>query len=88
MSICHWNLNSIPAHNFIELSLLRAYFSVNKFDFIRRSETYLESSISSNDGNLEALGHTLVRVDNPNNTKRGGVCIYKLNSLPMNVLHI
>ena len=24
LSICHWNLNIIPAHNFIKLSLLRA----------------------------------------------------------------
>ena len=25
LSICHWNLNSISAHNFIKLSLLRDY---------------------------------------------------------------
>ena len=25
LSICHWNLNSILAHNFVKLSLLRAY---------------------------------------------------------------
>ena len=33
-SICHCNLNSIPGHNFIKLSLLCAYISVNKFDTI------------------------------------------------------
>ena len=32
LSICHWNLNSICAHNFIKLSLLRAYISINKID--------------------------------------------------------
>ena len=26
-SICHWNLNSISAHNYIKLSFLRAYLS-------------------------------------------------------------
>ena len=88
LSICHWNLNSIPAHNFIKLSLLHAYISVNKLDIICLSETYLGSSISSNDGNLEIVGYTLVRADNPNNTKRGGVCIYYLNSLPLIVLDI
>ena len=88
MSICHWNLNSIPAHNFIKSSLLRAYISINKFDIICLSETYLDSSISSNDGNLEVPGYTLIRTDNPNNTKRGGVCIYYLNSLPLKVLDI
>ena len=25
LSICHWNLNSIHAHNFIKLSHLRGY---------------------------------------------------------------
>ena len=51
--ICHWNLNSIHAHNFIKLSLLRVYISINKFDIICLSESFLDSSISSNDGNLE-----------------------------------
>ena len=34
MSICHWNLNRTSTHNFIKLSVLRAYISVNKFDII------------------------------------------------------
>ena len=50
--------------------------------------TYLDSSISSNDGDLEVPGYTLVSAGNPNNTKRGGVCIYYLNSLPLKVLDI
>ena len=29
-SVCHWNLNSISAHNFLKLSLLRAYTTVHK----------------------------------------------------------
>ena len=88
MSICHWNLSSIPAHNFIKLSLLCAYISINNLDIICLSETYLDSSVSSNDGNLEVPGYTLVRADNPNNIKRGGVCIYYLNSPPLKVLDI
>ena len=28
LSICHWNLNSISAHNFIKLSVLRAYIYI------------------------------------------------------------
>ena len=67
------------------MSLLRASISINKFNIICLSKTYLDSSISSNDGNLE---HNLVRGDNPNNTERGGVCIYYLNSLPLKVLDI
>ena len=33
-SICHWNLNSILAQNFLKLSLLRAYITVHEFDVI------------------------------------------------------
>ena len=37
---------------------------------------------------MEVPGYTLVRADNPNSTKRDGVCIYYLNSLPLIVLDI
>ena len=70
------------------MSLLRAYISIDKFDITCLSETYLDSSISSNDGNLEEPGYTLVRADNPSNSKRGGVCIYYLNSLQLKVIDI
>ena len=86
LSISYWNLNSISAHNFIKLSLLRAYISINKTDIICLSETYLDSSIPSDDDNLELPGYNLVRADNPTNTKRGGVCIYYHNSLPLKVI--
>ena len=32
--------------------------------------------------------YNLVFADNPTNTKRGGVCIYYLNSLPLKVIDI
>ena len=47
--ICHWNLNSISAHNYIKLSLLRAYVSTHKFDVICISKTYLNSDTSTVD---------------------------------------
>ena len=56
-SICHWNLNSISANNFIKISLLRAYFSAHNFDILYLSDTYLDSSISSNDNNLTIPGY-------------------------------
>ena len=52
-SICHWNLNSISAHNFTKISLLTAYVLVHNFDIICLSETYLNSKISTDDKNLE-----------------------------------
>ena len=38
-SICHWNLNSISAHNFIKISLLKSYTATHKVDVICLSET-------------------------------------------------
>ena len=85
--VCHLTLNSIPAHNFIKLFLLCAYMSINKFG-IFFSETYLDSSISSNDGNLGVPGYTLVCSDNLKNNKGVGARIYYLNSPPLKVIDI
>ena len=38
LSLCHWNLNNIHPLNFIKLSLLHAYISINKTDIICLSE--------------------------------------------------
>ena len=54
-SICHWNLNSISAHNYAKVLLLKAYIVVYKFNIICISETYLDTTITSDDGNLEVL---------------------------------
>ena len=43
LSVCHWNLNSLSAHNFSKLSQMKAYISMYKHDFICVSETYLHS---------------------------------------------
>ena len=87
-SICHWNFNSISADNFIKLSLLRPYIAIQKFDVFCLSETSLNASISNNDDSSEVPGYNLFRADHPFNTKRGGVCIYYRNSLPLKILGI
>ena len=51
-SICHWNLNSLIAHRFTNISLLTAYLSVNKFDIEYLSETFLYSKILTDVENL------------------------------------
>ena len=88
LSICHWNLNSISSHNLIKLSLPCAYISINKIDVICLSGTYLDSSISSDNDNLVLPRCNLVRADNPTYTKRGSVCIYYHNFLPLKVIDI
>ena len=76
--ICHWNLSSISAHNYIKVSLLRAYISTHKFYFICISETYLDSNTSDDDANLKIAGYNLIGADHPCNTKW---CLYLLQTL-------
>ena len=73
LSFFHWNLNSISAHDFVKVSLLKACNAIHKFDIIYLSETFLNK---------------LVRANNPSDLKRGGVCIYFKESLPIKVLNV
>ena len=75
-SFYHWNLNSIAAHNFSKLSLLEACNVQHKFDVIGLPETFLDSSISTNDEKLNMKGYKLIKADNPSDSKNGGVGIY------------
>ena len=81
-SIYHWNLNSLTTNNFEKVNPLEAYYAVNKFDIICLSESFLDSSILTENNNLKINGYKMVRADHPNNVKRGGVCAYVRESLP------
>ena len=87
LSICHQKLNSISAHNFSKITQLKAHNSIYKHDFNCLSETYLDSSTAL-DNSLQIEGYNLVRADHPNDVKRGGVCIYYRESLPVRVISI
>ena len=84
LSVCHWNLNSLSAHNFTKLTQLKAYNSICKYDFICLSQTYLDSSTPDN--LIEIEGYKLIRADHSDNIKRGRVCIYYKESLPVRVI--
>ena len=86
LSIGHWNLNSIAAHNFEKAILLEAYNTVNKFDIICLLEAYLDFSILSANDNLVIKGYKLVKDDYPDDIKGGGVCAYIRESLPARCL--
>ena len=47
-SLYHWNLSSLPAHDFSKLSLIEAHNTHHNFDMICLSETYLDSSADYN----------------------------------------
>ena len=85
-SVCHWKLNSLAAHNFDKVGLLEAFNTINKFDIICVSESYLDSTFSSDNEDINTKGYKLVRADHPNNIKRGGVCAYVRESLPVRVV--
>ena len=88
-SFCHWNLNSLMAHNYVKPSSLQACNSVYKHDVICLSETYLDNSVSSDESDLNFPGYKLVRADYPGNVKRGGgVCIYFKGSLSIRFLDV
>ena len=68
-SFCHWHLNSLSAHSFANKFLLKAYNAIYKYNFICLSETYLDSSILSDQVSLDLEGYKLVHTDHPNNVK-------------------
>ena len=87
-SIYHWNVNSVSAHNFRKVSLLRDYISIHKFDVICISETVVNSDTAFDDDNLKIEGYNIVKSDHPSNSRRGGVCIYNNQSLAVKILDI
>ena len=88
LSICDWNLNSILAHDYSKLFLLKAYILVHKFDIICLSETYLDSTASLDDEHLVISGCNVIRSDHLSNIKCRGACLYYKIYLPPKVLNI
>ena len=85
-SIAHWNLKSIAVQNFVKLSQLEAYNTMHSYDLICSSETWLDSATSINSNDLSLKGYNLHRVDNPDNVKKGGVCVYYKETLAVHFL--
>ena len=60
---------SLAAHNFEKVEPLEVYNKINKFDIICVSESYLASTFSSNNDDINIKGYKLVRANHPKNTK-------------------
>ena len=80
----YWNLNSICAHNFTKFSLLRAYVSLHKFD-ITVCQRHILVPV---DKGLEISRYYLISSAHLSNKKRGGICIYYKNFLPLKVIGV
>ena len=87
-SVCHWNLNSLPAHDFSKMNSFIAYNRIHSYDLICFSETFLDSSFTDNDRDLVLTGYKLYRADHPSNTKKGGVCVYVKESLATRLISL
>ena len=83
IKFCHWNLSGLAAHDFIKVPLIEAFITTNNFDIVCLSETFLDSTILDGDENIQINGYSLLRTNHPNDSKRGGVCIYFKESLPL-----
>ena len=70
----------------VKLSSIAAYNTIHKYDFICISETYLDSSVPTDDRDTLINGYNLIRADHPSNNKRGGVCIYYRESLAVQLV--
>ena len=83
--ICHWNLNSECVDDFTKLAQIEVYLSLYKFlyTFVHVLYTFLDSSISDDDPRIALNGYNLLRCDHPSNSKKGGVCIYFKDHLPL-----
>ena len=46
-------------------------------------ETFLNSSIETNDDRISIDGYNLIRADHPSDSKGGGVCIYYKEHIPL-----
>ena len=77
------DLNGLPPHDSIKISLLQAYITQHNFDTIRLSEAFLNSSVQTNDDRILIDGYNLIRADLPSDSKRGGVCIYYKYHIPL-----
>ena len=94
-TVCNGS-NEILLRLFLENNYLRgsflssviAYNTIYKYDFICISETFLDSSVPTDDRELSINHYNLIRADHPSNNKRGGICIYYRESLAVQVFKI
>ena len=72
--------NSLHTDNFVKIPHLEAYAISHNIDIICLPETFLDTSYSNDDARPHLTGYFLIRADH---LKRGRVCIYYQEHLPL-----
>ena len=70
LTFCHWNLNGLTAHDSTKISLLQAYITQHNYNIICLTETFLNSSILSDDNRITTERFNLIRSDHPSDSKK------------------
>ena len=63
-------------HNFIKFSLHKTLALRNEYYILCLTETFQDSSINNDEDKISILGHNILRVYHPSNTKREDVTIF------------
>ena len=66
VKFCYWNLNDLAVHDFIKVPLVAASITINNFDIVCLSETFLDSTTPNDAVNIQINGYSLLRSDHPN----------------------
>ena len=83
LKFCHWNLNGIIARDRIKIPLIEAYNSIFHYDIIALSETIINNSVQDEDIFFEGFSKEIFRSDHLSGDKKGGICIYFKETLPI-----
>ena len=73
-------------HSHLQTSSCCQDMAIKSLHFSAQIESYLDSTFSSDIEDINIKGFKMVRADNSNNMKRGGVCAYFRESLPVRVM--
>ena len=76
-------MNGIIARDRIKIPLIEAYNSIFHYDIIALSETIINNSVQDEDIFIEGFSKEIFRSDHPSGDKKGGVCIYFKETLPI-----
>ena len=83
LNFCHWNPNSVLAHNKIKISLLEAYDFVYHNDIIALTEIQLNQGILDDEILINGFSGKPFRKDDPGGDLYRGICVYYKENLPI-----